>query len=190
MRKTNSVKQLNRETSHRRAMMRNMAISLFRHERIRTTRARSKVLRSYAEKLITRAKRNLNEDLKPEVVLHNHRELLRYLPDREVVLHLLKEIAPAYRERNGGYIRLIHLPERASDGSRMSIVELVDRKRKVRRKRQAEKTDKPVSREPTPQKGVDTSETRSAREKPTPVKDKRRKWFWGFRKSKREEPGT
>ena len=112
MRKGNSsVKQLNRTSSHRKAMFRNMATSLFEHERIVTTRAKGKVLRSYAERLITRAKQNLAEDLLPERKLHNKREVMRHIADRDIVVKLFEEIAPTYKERNGGYIRLLHLPD-------------------------------------------------------------------------------
>ncbi len=130
MRKRNSVKQLNRVTSHRKAMLRNMATSLIEHERIVTTRAKGKVLRSYAEKLITRAKKNLEGGITAEAALHNKREVMKQVFGRDAVIKLFDELAPRYKERNGGYTRMIHLQERKSDSSKMSIVELVDRKEK------------------------------------------------------------
>lgn len=133
MRKRNKVKQLNRVTSHRNAMIRNLATSLFEHERVVTTRARGKVLKSYAEKLITRAKKNLEEGTPPEKALHNKREVMSHLYGRDVVAKLFDEIAPRYRNRAGGYTRMIHLQQRESDNSQMSIIELVDRVEKERK---------------------------------------------------------
>lgn len=133
MRKRNSVKQLNKVASHRTAMMKNMVTSLFEHEKIVTTRAKAKVLRSYADKLITRAKSTLDENLKPEQVLHNKRQLFRHIADRDVVVKMVSELAPRYKNRNGGYTRIIHLPERLSDSSKMSIIELVDKKEKPKK---------------------------------------------------------
>ena len=112
-----------------------MATSLFEHERIITTRAKGKVLKAYAEKLITRAKNALDPDMKPEQVLHNKREIMKHIQDRAVVVKLFEEIAPRYKERNGGYTRTIHLPERQSDSAEMSIIELVDKKVKERKPR-------------------------------------------------------
>ncbi len=146
MRKRNSVPQLNRTASHRKAMLRNMATSLFQHERIVTTRAKGKALRSYAEKIITRARRNLNTGAQPAEILHNKREIMRHIKDRDVLGKLLTEIAPRFKDRAGGYTRIIHLPERNSDASQMSIVELVDRKEKARKVVPAKEKKKPESK--------------------------------------------
>jgi large subunit ribosomal protein L17 len=135
MRKRNSVKQLNRVTSHRKAMLRNMATSLIEHERIITTRAKGKVIRAYTEKLITRAKKNTAEGISPETALHNKREVMKDLYGRDAVAKLFEELAPRYKDRNGGYTRMIHMQDRKSDSSKMSIVELVDRKEKERKPR-------------------------------------------------------
>ncbi|MEQ9364384.1 MAG: 50S ribosomal protein L17 [Leptospirales bacterium] len=135
MRKRNAVAQLNRTASHRKAMMRNMATSLFEHERIVTTRAKAKVLRSYSEKLITRAKANLDSDANPHTILHNKRTVMQSIRDRDIVKKLFEEIAPRYKERKGGYTRITHLAARKSDSAEMSVVELVDRVEKVRRVR-------------------------------------------------------
>ena len=135
MRKRNAVAQLNRSASHRKAMMRNMATSLFDHERIVTTRAKAKVLRSYSERLITRAKANLATDATAHTILHNKRTIMQDIKDRDIVKKLFEDIAPRYKERNGGYTRIIHLGARKSDSAEMSVVELVDRKEKLRRAR-------------------------------------------------------
>ena len=176
-------------------MLRNMTMDLFRHERIITTRARGKVLKSYAEKLITRAKRNLNNDASPESRLHNKREVMRVISDRDIVVKLFEDLAGRYRERNGGYTRMIHLPERSSDSAQMSIVELVDRKEKVRRERAGSK----AAPQPEPPKGRGKKaskkaddETAAAPEAPdTAKKDdkdtKKKKWFWGFKKKRGDD---
>ena len=126
MNKRNAVAKLGRTHAHRKAMMRNMAVSLFDHERIITTRAKAKVLRSHAETLITRA-RHVDKS-NAHALLHNRRLLLRHIPDRNIVKKLLEDIAPRFADRPGGYLRMIHLPERKSDVASMSIVELVDRR--------------------------------------------------------------
>ncbi len=182
MRKRNSVKQLNRVTSHRNAMMKNMATSLFEHERIVTTRAKSKVLRSYAERLITRAKSNLDSTAKDETKLHNKREVLKHIADRDIAAKLFDVIAPRYVNRNGGYTRIIHLPERKSDASQMSIIELVDRVPKVRKERvrkvSAKKAERPAG------SAAGTSEPRSSATTEGDKKDDG-KWYSRFMKKKK-----
>ncbi len=132
MNKRNAVVKLGRTQSHRKAMMRNMVTSLFEHERITTTRAKGKALRSHAEVLITRARYSLTQQDNPHAVLHNKRILLRHLTNRNIVKKLLEDIAPRFVDRPGGYLRMIHLPERKSDAAPMSIVELVDRREKAK----------------------------------------------------------
>lgn len=182
MRKRNSVPQLNRTASHRKAMLRNMATSLFEHERVVTTRAKSKALRSYAEKLITRARRNLNTELKAEQSLHNKREIMKHIKNRDIVSKLLTDIAPRFKDRNGGYTRIIHLPERASDSSKMSIIELVDRKEKVRKARPEKEKKKPDTKK---SKGGD--QTFAAPEKEKGGGHDKGKWYDRFRRNKRPD---
>lgn len=129
MNKGNKVKQLNRTHEHRQAMLNNMVTSLFKHERIESTVAKIKVVRSFAEKLISRAKRNIGEG-KQEVALHNKREVMKKIKDRDVVVKLFEDIAPRFSGRNGGYTRIVRLVNRPSDNSEMGILELVDRKSK------------------------------------------------------------
>ncbi|MBX7056508.1 MAG: 50S ribosomal protein L17 [Leptospirales bacterium] len=135
MNKRNAVAKLNRRHAHRGAMLRNMATSLFEHERIITTRARAKALRSYSEKLITRARQAGVQSGEAHKLLHHKRELLKHVRNQDILKKLLEDIAPRFKDRAGGYTRIIHLPERQSDSSQMSILELVDRKEKVRRVR-------------------------------------------------------
>ena len=128
MRKRNKVAQLARTHSHRKAMMSNMAVSLLKHERIKTTRTKAKVLRSYVEPLITRAKICANSELSEEKVLHHKRQVMKYLRDWDIVRKLFDDIGTRYVSRPGGYVRLIHLADRVSDAAPMTLVELMDRK--------------------------------------------------------------
>ena len=130
MNKRNKVKQLNRESTHRKAMINNMVMSLFEHERIESTLTKIKVIRSHAEKLITRAKKNL-ELSEPGASLHNKREVMKRIHDKEIVNKLFTEIAPRYKEVKGGYTRIYRLVNRPSDNSEMGILELVGKKSKV-----------------------------------------------------------
>ena len=118
MRHRNSGRQLNRTSSHRKAMFRNMAVSLFRHEIIRTTLAKAKELRRTAEPLITLAKNDS---------VAKRRLAFARLRDRDIVQKLFGEIAPRYQERPGGYLRVLKCGVRAGDSAPMAIVELVDR---------------------------------------------------------------
>ena len=127
MNKKNKLKQLNRTSEHRQAMINNMVTSLFKYERVESTVAKIKVVRSFAEKLITRAKKNLN-DVKPEIALHNKREVMKKIKNRGVVVKLFEDIAPRFKDRNGGYTRIFKLVNRASDNSEVGILELVERK--------------------------------------------------------------
>ena len=132
MRNRNSVRQLGRSHAHRKAMYENMATSLFLHERIVTTREKGKELKKISERLITRAKKNL--DLTDNDVarkLHNKREVMRHIKDRDVVKKLFEDIAHRFKTRNGGYTRIYLLGRRSGDAAEMAIVELVDRKAPV-----------------------------------------------------------
>lgn len=111
-------RQLSRTSSHKRAMLNNMASSLFEHGRVVTTEAKAKELRPFAEKLITFAKRG---------DLAARRQVLRDIPDRDVVAKLFHEIGPRFEERQGGYIRILKLGPRKGDGAPMARIELVER---------------------------------------------------------------
>ena len=106
-----------RTAEHRRAMMRNMATSLFLHGRVETTTEKAKELRRYAEPIITKAKRG---------DLHARRLVQRDIQDKEALNKLFTEIGPKYAERAGGYTRVLHLGHRPGDAAEMSIIELVD----------------------------------------------------------------
>lgn len=141
MRHKNKVKQLGKTQSHRKAMFNNMVTSLFDHERIVTTKQKGKELKKISEKLITRAKNNLDysED-QEEKKLHNKREVLKVLKDRDVMKKLFEDIAPRFKQRKGGYTRMYLLGQRQGDAAEMAIVELVERREPV--KKEAVKDEK------------------------------------------------
>jgi large subunit ribosomal protein L17 len=116
--------RLGRTTGHRTAMRRTLVTELFRHERIRTTRAKAEAVRGAAEKLITTAKRgNAAGELR---AVNARRLAAARLNDGEVVKKLFDEIAPRYSERPGGYTRLIKLGPRLGDAAEMVLLELVE----------------------------------------------------------------
>ena len=118
MRHGNSGRQLNRNSSHRQAMFKNMAASLFRHELIKTTLPKAKELRRVAEPMITMAKNDS---------VANRRLAFARLQDKEMVGKLFGELGPRYQDRPGGYLRILKCGFRAGDNAPMAYVELVDR---------------------------------------------------------------
>ena len=118
MRHRHSGRQLNRNSSHRKAMFKNMSVSLFEHELIRTTVAKAKELRGVAERLITLAKVD---------TVANRRLAFSRLRDRDAVTKLFTEIGPRYANRPGGYLRVLKCGFRTGDKAPMAFVELVDR---------------------------------------------------------------
>jgi len=125
---------LNKMASHRKALHRNMVTSLFRQERIRTTKAKALEVRRTAEKMITRAK---------EDSVHNRRIVSSRLYDEGIVAKLFTDIAPRMKERNGGYTRIIKLGQRDGDAAEVVILELVDYKLDTDKdKKKSKKKDK------------------------------------------------
>ncbi|MGB8634628.1 MAG: 50S ribosomal protein L17 [Rhodanobacteraceae bacterium] len=118
MRHMKSGRKLNRNSSHRQAMFKNMAASLFKHELIRTTLPKAKELRRVAEPLITLAKTD---------GVANRRLAFARLRDKEAVGKLFSELGPRYTERPGGYLRILKCGNRVGDNAPMAYVELVDR---------------------------------------------------------------
>src|SRR6187402_3247997 len=118
MRHRHGLRKLNRTSSHRLAMLRNMTNSLLRHESIKTTLPKAKELRRVAEPIITLGK-------KPS--LSNRRLAFNRLRDREMVIKLFAELGPRYANRNGGYLRILKFGFRNGDNAPMAYVELVDR---------------------------------------------------------------
>jgi len=150
MRHGNKINALGRTSSHRKAMLSNMASSLILHKRITTTLAKAKELRVFVEPLITKSK---------EDTTHNRRVVFSYLQDKESVKILFDEVSNKIGERPGGYTRIIKTDNRLGDNASMCIMELVDynelllgdkdaKKAKTRRSRAAKKSDEAVETKP------------------------------------------
>lgn len=137
--------------AHQRQMLSNLALSLFEHERIKTTEAKAKMLRPFAERLITKAKKG---------DVHHRRQVLSVIEDRSIVHKLFDDIGPRFADRNGGYTRIMKLGPRNGDGAPMALIELVDegglattvgedegegrKRRRISRPRRRTPQDKPV----------------------------------------------
>jgi large subunit ribosomal protein L17 len=143
--------RLGGSSSHQKALLANLATSLFEHGRIKTTEPKARALRPYAEKLITHAKKG---------TLHNRREVMKKIRDKDVVHALFAEIGPFYADRNGGYTRIIKVEARKGDNAPMAVIELVrektvtseaDRARRVK----ASKKAAPVAAAAAPQAAVE-----------------------------------
>jgi len=115
-------RRLKRSSDHRQALFKNLITELFRHRRITTTEAKAKAVRPQAEKLITVAKRSMDA----ESDVHARRQVLRTITDKEVTQQLFETIAPEYKNRPGGYTRIIKLGPRQGDAAPMAIIELVE----------------------------------------------------------------
>ena len=111
--------RLGGSSSHQKAILANLATSLFEHGRIKTTEPKARALRPYAEKLITHAKKG---------TLHNRREVMKKIRDKDVVHTLFAEIGPFFADRNGGYTRIIKVEARKGDNAPMAVIELVREK--------------------------------------------------------------
>ncbi len=143
-------------SSHQKALLANLATSLFEHGRIKTTEPKARALRPYAEKLITHAKKGS---------LHNRREVLKKIRDKDVVHTLFAEIGPFFADRNGGYTRIIKVEARKGDNAPMAVIELVrektvtseaDRARRVKASKKASDLGKaPVAAAAAPQAAVE-----------------------------------
>ena len=138
MRHKKAGKQLSRNTSHRRALLRNIVTSLFKHEQIETTDAKAKSLKPIAEKMITLAKRG---------DLHARRQALSYLQDKAVTHKLFDELKDQFLDRQGGYIRIVKKGIRKGDAAPISIVQLIP-------KEEEKKSDKKKPKKPKKSKSV------------------------------------
>lgn len=118
MRHRHGLRKLNRTSSHRLAMLRNMTVSLLRHEAIKTTLPKAKELRRVVEPILTLGKTDS---------LSNKRLAFSRLRDRDIVIKLFSELGPRYANRNGGYLRILKMGFRQGDNAPMAFVELVDR---------------------------------------------------------------
>ncbi len=125
MRHGDKVKKLSRNTSHRKALLKNLAIALFKYENITTTVQKAKALRPFAEKIITKAKVDN---------IQSKRLVSETIKDRSIITKLFGDIALRYKNRNGGYTRILRLGYRANDGSEMAMIELVEESLEVPKK--------------------------------------------------------
>jgi len=139
MRHLKAGRKLNRSGAHRKALFRNLVTSLIEHEQVRTTDAKAKELRRVADRMVTLGKRG---------TLHARRQALAYIRRESVVTKLFDEVATRFRERPGGYTRVVKLGHRHGDAAPMSVIELTDHgeaakaeaeKKRERRARRAEK---------------------------------------------------
>ncbi len=154
MKHLNGFNKLNKTSSHRKAMFRNMSESLISKERITTTLAKAKELRRIVEKLITKAKINN---------LHNIRIISRYISDKDMLMKLFNEIAPRYIDRKGGYTRIYKLGRRLGDAAEEAIIEFVEELKPVKKtKKKAKKTTENVE---SKAKEESTSEVKKSKKK-------------------------
>ncbi len=147
--------RLGGSSSHQKALLANLATSLFEHGRIKTTEPKARALRPYAEKLITHAKKG---------ALHNRREVMKKIRDKDVVHVLFAEIGPFFADRNGGYTRIIKVEPRKGDNAPMAVIELVREKTvtseadRARRVKASKESDAPVAAAAAPQAAVEPEE--------------------------------
>lgn len=153
MRHGKKFNHLSRKKGHRKALLKNMSISLIEHKRIRTTVAKAKALRQYIEPLLTRARKAASEE-KIKDATHHRRVIFSHLQNKEAVKTLFGEIAMKIADRPGGYVRILRTGFRQNDAADMCIIELVDfntdaletkttkkkRTRRSRKKKSAEDT--------------------------------------------------
>jgi large subunit ribosomal protein L17 len=143
--------RLGGSSSHQKALLANLATSLFEHGRIKTTEPKARALRPYAEKLITHAKKG---------ALHNRREVMKKIRDKDVVHTLFAEIGPFFADREGGYTRIIKVENRKGDNAPMAVIELVREKTvtsEANRARRADAAQK-VAAAAAPQAAVEPEE--------------------------------
>ena len=144
--------RLGGSSSHQKALLANLATSLFEHGRIKTTEPKARALRPYAEKLITHAKKG---------TLHNRREVMKKIRDKDIVHVLFAEIGPFFADRNGGYTRIIKVEARKGDNAPMAVIELVREKTvtneadRARRAAGSKKAEQPVAAAAAPQAAVE-----------------------------------
>ena len=153
MRHNKAINHLGRKSSHRKAMLANMACSLIQHKRIVTTVAKAKALKMYVEPLITKSK---------EDTTHSRRVVFSYLKDKNAVTELFRVISPKIVDRPGGYLRVLHVGFRPGDASEMALVEFVDfneaalagtqkkEAKKTTRRSRAKKADAPAAEAQAP----------------------------------------
>jgi len=137
MRHRNAHRKLSRNTSHRRALLRNLVTDLLEHGRLMTTLPKAKEVRPLAEKMITLGKRDS---------LHARRQVLSYVMREAIAKRVFDTIAPKFADRNGGYSRIIKLGNRKGDGADLAIIELLGSELEVKKAERAEKSKEKASK--------------------------------------------
>ncbi len=169
MPKPTKGRRLGGSSSHQKAILANLATALFEHGRIKTTEPKARALRPYAEKLITHAKKG---------TLHNRREVLKKIRDKDIVHSLFAEIGPFFADRNGGYTRIIKVEARKGDNAPMAVIELVrektvtseaERARRVGASKAAAKKAPPEVAAAAPQAAVEPEAVETETTAPEPV---------------------
>lgn len=158
MRHQKSGYKLNRTTSHRKALLRNLATSLFEHERVTTTEAKAKALRPVADKMITLAKRG---------DLHARRQALAFLTKKSVVHKLFAEIGGRFMEVGGGYVSLVKAGVRKGDAAPLTIIQLVKPGEAIKQKKKIRKKAAPEKKQAAPQ--ATAPETAAPKPAPEPA---------------------
>jgi large subunit ribosomal protein L17 len=150
MRHLNAGRKLNRSSSHRRALLRNLVTSLLQHEHLQTTDAKAKEMRGWVDRMITLGKRN---------TVHARRQAAAFVRGRDIVKKLFDDIAPRFADRPGGYTRITKLGSRHGDAAPVSLIELVERtdrarseaeKKKERRRRAVQKKEEAAAKAALP----------------------------------------
>lgn len=150
MRHLNAGRKLNRSSSHRRALLRNLVTSLLQHEHLQTTDAKAKEMRRWVDRMITLGKRN---------TVHARRQAAAFVRGRDIVKKLFDEIAPRFADRPGGYTRITKLGTRVGDAAPISLIELVERsdrarseaeKKRERRRRAVQKKEEAAAKAALP----------------------------------------
>jgi large subunit ribosomal protein L17 len=153
--------RLGGSSSHQKALLANLATSLFEHGRIKTTEPKARALRPYAEKLITHAKKGS---------LHNRREVMKKIRDKDVVHVLFAEIGPFFADREGGYTRIIKVEARKGDNAPMAVIELVREKTVTSEADRARKAPKAAKAAPVVEEApVDETVDEVEAEEPTTI---------------------
>lgn len=134
MRHNRRTKRFNREYGERQAMLENLVTSLLTYQQIKTTLAKAKEAKRLADRVITLGKDN---------TLHSRRQAFSYLQDRTLTTKLFKEVAPRFKDRKGGYTRILHLERRKGDGAQLALLELTEKEIKLKEPKKAKaKADK------------------------------------------------
>ncbi len=159
MRHLKAYRKLNRTSSHRSLMLRNLVTSLFEHERVETTLMKAKEARRIAERMITLGKRG---------TLHARRQAASVLMKKSVVKKLFDEIAPKYEKRNGGYTRILRVGYRKGDGAPLAFLELVEEEIAVKKKKKKKETKKATAKSaPKKEKAAPEKKKEEAKEGPS-----------------------